>query len=65
MNLLGHVVESLLICGIKQRGGHHHISKIARTHTNEDCQQDCKYPILHKNLRMYEQEHMTLLIKRS
>jgi len=65
MNLLGHEVESLLICGIKQREGHRHISKTTRTHTNEECQQDCKYPIFHENLRMYEQKHMTLLIRKS
>jgi hypothetical protein len=65
MNLLGHAVESLLICGIKQKGGYHHISKTIATHTNEECQQDCKYPIFHKNLKMYEQKHMTLLIRKS
>jgi hypothetical protein len=65
MNLLGHALESLLICGIKRRRGHHHISKTAGTHTNEECLQDCKYPIFHKNLRMYEQKHMKLLIRRS
>jgi hypothetical protein len=47
---------------IKWRGGHHHMSKTAGKHTNEECRQDYKYPNFHKNLRMYEQKHMTLLI---
>jgi hypothetical protein len=63
-NLLGHATESLSIRGIEQKGGHHHMFEIARTHTNESCQQDYKYPIFHKNLKMYEQKHMTLLIRR-
>jgi hypothetical protein len=28
------------------------------THTNEGCQQDYKYPISHKNLKMYKQKHI-------
>jgi hypothetical protein len=63
-DLLGHVTESLLIRGIEQKQGHHHMSETARTHINEGHQQDYKYPIFHKNLEMYEQKHMTLLIKR-
>jgi len=62
MNLLGHAMESLLICGIVQTGGHYHMSKTTGTHTNEECRQDYKYPNFHKNLKMYEQKHMTLLI---
>jgi hypothetical protein len=65
MNLLGHEVESLLICGIEQKGDHHHMSKTTRMHINEECWQDFKYPIFHKDLRMYEQKHMTLLIRKS
>jgi hypothetical protein len=34
------------------------MSKTIGTHTNEDRQQDHKYPIFHKNLKMYEQKHM-------
>jgi hypothetical protein len=48
MNLLGHEVESLLNCGIEQKGGHHHMSETTRMHINEECWQDCKYPIFHK-----------------
>jgi hypothetical protein len=29
-----------------------------RTHINENHEQDYKYPIFHKNLKMYEQKHM-------
>jgi len=64
-NLLDHVTEPLLICGIERKGGHHHMFETTWTHTNEDRQQDCKYPIFHKNLRMCKQKHMTLLIRRS
>jgi hypothetical protein len=35
-NLLGHVAESLLICGVKRKGGHHHMFETIGTHTNED-----------------------------
>jgi hypothetical protein len=48
-----------------EEGGHCHMSETARTHANEDCQQDYKYSIFHKNLTKYEQKHMTLLIRRS
>ncbi len=65
MNLLGHAMESLLICGIEWKGGHHHMPKTTRMHTNEEWRQDSKYPIFHKNLKMYEQKHMTLLIRKS
>jgi len=34
------------------------MSETIRTHTNEDCQQDYKYLIFHKNLKMYEQKHV-------
>ncbi len=64
-NILGHVIESLSIHGIERKGGHCHMFETARTHANEDCQQDYKYSIFHKNLTNYEQKHMTLLIRRS
>ncbi len=51
-NLLGHATESLSIRGIKGKEGHHHMSKIIGTHTNEDHWQDYKYPIFHENLIM-------------
>jgi hypothetical protein len=57
-NLFGHAVEWLLICGIQRKGGHHHMFKTAGTHTNKDHQQDYKYLIFHKNLKMHEQKHM-------
>jgi hypothetical protein len=41
--LLGHVIDHYH--GIKRKGGHHHMSKTAGTHTNEDYQQDYKYSI--------------------
>ncbi len=57
-NLLGHVVEWLSICGIEQKRAHHHMFETTRTHINENHEQDYKYPIFHKNLKMYEQKHM-------
>ncbi len=41
--LLGHAIDHYH--GIKRKGGHHHMSKTAGTHTNEDYQQDYKYSI--------------------
>ncbi len=51
-NLLDCATKSLWIRGIERKGGHHHMSKTIGTHTNEDHEQDYKYPIFHKNLRM-------------
>jgi hypothetical protein len=41
-NLLNHAMESLLIRGIEQKEGHHHISETARTHTTKDYLQEYK-----------------------
>ncbi len=57
-NLLDHAVEWSSIHGIEQKGAHHHMFETVGTHTNGDCQQNCKYPIFHENLKMYEQKHM-------
>jgi hypothetical protein len=64
-NIMGQAIESLSNHGIERNGGHHHMSMIVGTHMNEDCQQNCKYPIFCKNLRMSGKQHMTLLRRRN
>ncbi len=41
-NLLNHAMESLLIRGLEQNEGHHHIFKIVKTHTTKNYLQECK-----------------------
>jgi hypothetical protein len=51
-NVVGQAVESLSHCDLERKGVHHHMFVIECTHKNENHQQNCKYPIFHKNLTM-------------